>query len=238
MSLPKDWHSYPKSATIIGFKYKNMRILKKILLIFAIALPTAVFAAPPSGVQNIETTISEGKVHVLWEALENEDIAYYRVYYSSKSILENEGFYDDFESTEDSEARYIFETLPPTATLFVSVLAVNQNGEESSAFIGESSIDISQMTAPIVPEPEEFSFEDPDFVDTPEPATEEIFMPPEDLPPVTQEPLPVPEMEALEAPIMMEAEEIFIDFEEDAKKAGAERNIDLFRYRSGGRKPL
>lgn len=79
---------------------------------------------------------------VSWEKIKDEPVAYYRVYYSGESILDNDGVYDDFDQTDGPKSQYTFSGLPPGSNLYVAVLAVNEQGEESAAFAEEVSISV------------------------------------------------------------------------------------------------
>ncbi len=95
-----------------------------------IALPLAVMAAAPSGVRGITATNEGGNVRVMWQQ-GGSDVASYRIYYSHQSILQNGGQYDDFEAVDGSVNAHLLQNVPPVRELFVSVLAVNNLGEES-----------------------------------------------------------------------------------------------------------
>ena len=100
------------------------------------------FAAPAS-VTDLQAKFEKnGNIAVSWKKVRNEKIDHYRVYYSSKSILENQGEYDDFDSTEDDRSLYIFENLEPDTDVYVAVLAVNEDGEESEFFSEEILIHV------------------------------------------------------------------------------------------------
>lgn len=105
-----------------------------------LALPLAAFSAP-AAVTGVKAWEQDGRVHVSWDKLPDSDqIAYYRIFFSSKSILGNNGLYEDFDIADGSVSEHVFETAPATPTLFVSVLAVNDRGEESPSFVEEASV--------------------------------------------------------------------------------------------------
>lgn len=107
-----------------------------------IVLPALALAAPPSSVTRLQVDFDETDVIVSWDKNKEQDIAYYRVYYSADSILGNEGMYDDFDQTDGPKGQYVFQDLPPGSTLYVAVLAVNNEGEESLSFAEEVSITV------------------------------------------------------------------------------------------------
>jgi len=55
---------------------------------------------------------------VEWSEQPEEEVAYYRVYYSFESILENGGLYDDFEQTDGTENEYVIKNPPDFDVLF------------------------------------------------------------------------------------------------------------------------
>jgi len=121
---------------------KTLRIATIVLsTLLAFVLPTtSALAEPPSDVKGLRAKVVRDEVFVDWTPLRTEDIVYYRIYYSSESILENDGFYDDFEVTDGPEGSFVFEDPPPVDTLYISVLAVNEDGEESVIFAEEISV--------------------------------------------------------------------------------------------------
>jgi len=130
-----------------------MRLSSLVSGIFAFALALPAMAAPPSGVSGLWAEPGQnGLVTLHWDAPQNTDIAYYRVYYSAVSILDNNGEYDDFEQTDGPETSYAFADALPADGLFAAVLAVNTNGEESEFFAEE--IHLMPAAAPAPAEPQ------------------------------------------------------------------------------------
>jgi hypothetical protein len=84
-----------------------------------------------------------GEVRIEWQPSADSNVVRYRLYYSSESILESEGVYDDFEETQGMENVFVFVKPPTTKALYITVLAVNNVGEESRAFVEEVRIDLS-----------------------------------------------------------------------------------------------
>lgn len=113
------------------------------ILLTLLFAPVLAFAAPPADVTGLQAEVSaDGEIIVTWDKLD-EDIAYYNVYYSSQSILGNNGEYEDYERTSGPKGAYTFPGNPTFGgTLYISVLAVNQNGEESAVFAEEISVQV------------------------------------------------------------------------------------------------
>lgn len=131
------------------------------MLPFTVAADTAA----PSPVTGVAANVLEGQVVVQWNPVASDPIEYYRVYYSSESILENDGLYDDFESTEGDETTLTF--IPPRGgALYVAVIAVSTSGQESAFFTEEARVELD--------EPKDLAptgvFKDGEQVDTPPPA--------------------------------------------------------------------
>lgn len=120
-------------------------------MLITLGIPLSASAAPPSSVVGIRAELADGKIRVAWDPLPGEDIAYFRVYYSRRSILGNGGEYDDFEVTAGNRTEYTLAAFPPGDRLFLSVLAVNATGEESTYFAEEAQVDLSGATGEIAP---------------------------------------------------------------------------------------
>src|SRR3989344_4868941 len=122
-----------------------MRLLARIAIsISLLSWPLPALAAP-SLVTGIQGTYENGQVRVRWEApAEAGDIAAYRIYYSRASILQNGGEYEDFETVSGTRQEFILTDFPKARALFLSVLAVDQNQEESPYFAEEAKVDIPQ----------------------------------------------------------------------------------------------
>jgi len=118
-------------------------------IVFALAGVGNVLAAPPPSISGLQAELRDGgSIAISWDEPEDADIAYYRVYYSSESILVNNGTYDDFEQTDGPKELYVFETAPTVDRLFVSVLGVNSTEEESEFFTEEVSITLPSSVSP------------------------------------------------------------------------------------------
>lgn len=112
----------------------------------SLVFPLTAFAAAPGNVTGIKAALADGKVTVSWNKADG-DIASYRVFFSHASILKEGGLYDDFDTADGAANTYVFPTLPPVDTLYVSVLAVNKQGEESPYFVEEASVRLATQAA-------------------------------------------------------------------------------------------
>ena len=118
------------------------RTLFALALVWGFIVPASVFAEMPGTVTGLQAYgQDDGSVIVEWVQVEG-DIAEYRVYFSQKSILENDGYYDDVETTEGPVSMHILQDVPSTfSTVYVSIMAVNASGEESPFFTEEVRVD-------------------------------------------------------------------------------------------------
>lgn len=118
------------------------QILTLMLAITALTSDLAFAAGAPANIQNVRAEQQSATLRVTWDAVEHA--AFYRVYFSHKSILGNEGNYDDFERTTGPETNYTFVKLPlKSDTIYVSVLAVSAEGQESEGFETEAPVTIA-----------------------------------------------------------------------------------------------
>ncbi len=111
------------------------------------ALPATVFAATPPNVTGLSARFSSGQVSMRWDATGDAGVTQYRIYYGQRSILENGGVYDDFVTTVGAETEFILPQVPPYPQLYLSVLAVNDAGEESPSFVEEIRLDLTAIDA-------------------------------------------------------------------------------------------
>lgn len=119
------------------------------LFFAALLVPAALHAQSPSAVTGITATADENnRVTVTWNAPPEQNIAYYRVYFSSQSILDNGGVYDDFEATSGPQTTYTLSGQPAWRTLYIAVLAVNDQGTEGEVFTEEAVAVLAQGEAP------------------------------------------------------------------------------------------
>jgi hypothetical protein len=111
-----------------------------IVALTLLTLPASALSAPPPSVGGIRAVVESGVVRVSWNKPAADNIAYYRVFYSHASILGNDGLYDDFEVADGADTTHDLKNLPPADSLYVSVLAVNDKGEESGGFQEEATV--------------------------------------------------------------------------------------------------
>jgi len=103
-------------------------------------------ASPVGNVQSVQATISGSAMTVLWTPVPGAFS--YRIYYSHQSILGNGGNYDDFEQTTNATTVYVFPKIPLTSeTIFVGVLAVDKDGNESEGFEVEATVVVPVASA-------------------------------------------------------------------------------------------
>lgn len=123
--------------------------LLTLALFSALVMPGVLLAAEPPSVISINAEAEQdGSIRVRWTAAQG-NIASYRVYYSQKSILENNGYYDDVETTTGPVTEHILRSVPASLpTIFVAVMAVNTQGEESGFFIEETHVTRSVTNVP------------------------------------------------------------------------------------------
>lgn len=139
--------------------------IKFIFTLIVASLAGQVFAAPvPPPVSGVTAQALDGQVIVQWDAIDSAMIDYYRVYYSTESILENNGIYDDFEVTDGNLTTLSF--IPPrnTQDIYVAVIAVSGGGVESPYFIDEAYVKVPAGPAVLDPkdEPEPPEVRNPD----------------------------------------------------------------------------
>ncbi len=110
-------------------------IQKTILTLSAVLIPVTAVAAAPANIRQVEASMNETSLMVSWAPAESGDIDFYRIYVSHESILDHEGNYDDSVRTQANETTYVFKT-PPLASekIYIAILAVNKEGEESDGF--------------------------------------------------------------------------------------------------------
>lgn len=114
----------------------------------ALVWPFIVMASTPANVTGLSAHFSNGQITVRWNAPENAgELSTYRIYYGQKSILSNDGAYDDFETTSARNNEFIMVDIPAYSTLFFGVLAVNKSGEESASFVEEVELPLSSGDA-------------------------------------------------------------------------------------------
>ncbi len=126
------------------------QILTLVLAVTALTAQIAFAAELPGNVKSVTASITNGKLTAMWTPVQGA--AYYRVYFSHESIIGNEGNYDDFERTLAAETSHAFAAMPLSSDkIYIGVLAVDMNGNESEGFETEASVE--QPKAPSAPEP-------------------------------------------------------------------------------------
>lgn len=108
--------------------------------------PVLAHAAPPS-VTGLRASLNNGQVTVSWSASPDPTVSYYRVYWSRKSILQNEGKWDDFETTQGKDTSYTLQSFPAAPEIFIGVMAVTTYGEESPVFTEEVMVNLGGTPA-------------------------------------------------------------------------------------------
>lgn len=112
------------------------------LIASAMTWPLMAFAGAPANVTGLAARFEGGQIAMRWEAVADE-VSTYRVYLSQKSILTNEGAYDDFAMTSGKNTDLIITEIPPYPTIFLSVTAVNGDDEESTSFVEEIELNLA-----------------------------------------------------------------------------------------------
>lgn len=109
----------------------------------SLCMPIAAFAAAPGSVTGIKASLSGGKVLVSWTPVNDTTVTAYRVFYSHASILSSNGLYDDYDTVDGTVNSYTLANTPVSSMVYVSVLAVNAQGEESEYFAEEASVKLT-----------------------------------------------------------------------------------------------
>ncbi|MDA1208965.1 MAG: hypothetical protein O2904_02950 [bacterium] len=115
--------------------------ISKALLLLALIVPSISFAQSVPAVTGIEARLIGDTVTVIWEPLPpTSSIAHYQVYFSSKSILANNGEYDDFEQSDGPVSNHTIRAALSSRVIYVSVLAVDTSGNVGTVFLEEDSV--------------------------------------------------------------------------------------------------
>lgn len=130
---------------------KSRSILLAFMLLGFLGAPLLAHAEAPGSVIGVQAQAqADGSIMVQWTPASG-NIAAYRVYFSQKSILENDGYYDDVETADGTASNYVLRSVPQSfRTVFVGVMAVSAQGEESPYFTEEVRVDraVTQTTSP------------------------------------------------------------------------------------------
>lgn len=78
------------------------------------------------------------QVRVSWNAVDADNIERYKVYYSTETILGNNGLYDDFEVTQGPVTSLTIARPNSAKQFYFAVIAVTTDGEESEFFTQEA----------------------------------------------------------------------------------------------------
>lgn len=103
-----------------------------LLLCLLWAIPLVTSAVTPVNVTGIAASEQNGQIVVRWEPVTLAEIKEYHVYISRASILQNNGAYDDIEVVPGNQSQHTITQLPVSEQVFISVIAVNQEGEKST----------------------------------------------------------------------------------------------------------
>jgi hypothetical protein len=132
-------------AILIRNIHTNLMNLSTRLVVglLSLCVPFAVAAAAPGNVTGIKASLQGGKVLVTWTPVTDQHIASYRVFFGHQSILSSNGSDDDYDTVDGSVNSYAIVNTPNAAMVYVSVLATNDQGEESPYFAEEASVKLN-----------------------------------------------------------------------------------------------
>lgn len=116
------------------------------LAAITLLLPFSSAAADVPNVTGISATVSSGSVTVSWDRVAG-NIQAYRIFMSRESILETGGIYDDYEDAPGTVGSYTLRNPPSSSILYISVLAVDQTGNESPYFMEETSVKLGAKSS-------------------------------------------------------------------------------------------
>lgn len=120
------------------------------IALLSLLIPAGVLAQNAVGVppvRGLSAKFDGTNVTISWQAPAGIDIAYYRIYHSTTSILQNNGLYDDFEVTKGPETTLSITPPPGGGSFYAAVIAVAQNGQESPYFVEEASAGTSAVSS-------------------------------------------------------------------------------------------
>ncbi|MBM3231666.1 hypothetical protein FJZ28_05105, partial [Candidatus Peregrinibacteria bacterium] len=128
-------------------------LIRASIALITLCVPAAVVAQAVPPVTNLSAVFDGTQVTVRWKAPQGIDIAFYRVYHSTTSILENNGLYDDFEVTKGPETELRISPPPGVGAFYAAVLAVSHSGQESPYFVEETSVITGGAATSSIPKP-------------------------------------------------------------------------------------
>jgi|GEM_PF-2253107 len=119
-------------------------LLRSATVLLTLAWPVLASAVAPSSVTGVKAVLKGGAIEVSWQAAAPaENVVKYRVYYSRKSILQNGGMFDDYDTTAGATTTHTLTDFPSTGTLYIGVLAVNAQNQESTVFAEEATVTLA-----------------------------------------------------------------------------------------------
>lgn len=104
----------------------------------ALFSPISALAALPS-ITNLEVMPVDDGIELTWDKVNDPTVTHYKVYYSTQSIIDNDGAWEGYEETSGLKERFVFKNFTPGQKLFTGVTAVNAADEESEFFEEEVS---------------------------------------------------------------------------------------------------
>lgn len=120
-------------------------------ILWGLLAPSGAFAMP-GNVMGIQAQVVPNGVRVTWEPADGS-AAKYRVFWSHESILENDALYDDVVETDGPDTSLTLDNLPAIANVYVTVLAVDPEGEESELFEEEAHVSREATSSVAASEP-------------------------------------------------------------------------------------
>lgn len=117
------------------------RLAPRLLLASALLSLTGIAAA--AGVKTLHAEYKGGQVKVTWTAPAGAQPAFYNLYYSQSTILGNNGEYDDFEKIDGGKTEFQM-TRTAKGELYIAVLPVDADGEETASFTEEVRLALTE----------------------------------------------------------------------------------------------
>lgn len=117
-----------------------MRITQKLTFaaaLLALSLPVTALAAP-GNVSGVQAAQEADGIHVAWDGVDSA--VSYKIFWSRESILDNNALYDDMVETKSVDTTYVLKNLPQMNDVYVTVLAVDKDGQESPLFNEEAHV--------------------------------------------------------------------------------------------------
>ena len=120
------------------------RLAPRLLLASALLSLTGIAVA--AGVKTLHAEYKNGQVKITWTAPAGEKPVFYNLYYSQSTILGNNGEYDDFEKIDGMKTEFQM-TRAAKGELYVAVLPVDADGEETASFTEEVRLALMEGTS-------------------------------------------------------------------------------------------